>query len=116
MPGPFHRIESPTQKVADAIQQQSSNEIWGKPPGNTAQSNLPCVKAYRNSRPSGQRGIDFDTPFIPLPAAAVPSTHDGTLEPMVFYKGQILPEQFTLLSPCRGFLTGSHNPSDGTIQ
>ena len=72
MPGPFHRIESPTQKVADAIQQQSSNEIWGKPPGNTAQSNLPCVKAYRNSRPSGQRGIDFDTPFIPLPAAAVP--------------------------------------------
>jgi hypothetical protein len=106
VPGPFHRIESPTQKVADAIQQQSSNEIWGKPPGNTAQSNLPCVKAYRNSLPSGQRGIDFDTPVHPTPGGGSPLDARWYLGTMVFYKGQILPEQFTLLSPCRGFFNG----------
>jgi hypothetical protein len=81
VPGPFHRLESPTQTVADAKLQQSSNEIWGKPPANTAQSNLPCVKAYRNNLPSGQRGVDFDTPVGPTPGGGSPLDarwYDGT--------------------------------------
>lgn len=65
MPGPFHRLETPTQTTADALSQQNSMEMWGKAATNTAQSNLPCVKAYRNSLPSGQRGVEFDTPVMP---------------------------------------------------
>jgi hypothetical protein len=65
VPGPFYRGESPSQTVADAKKQQTSMEIWGAPARNTAQSNLPCVKAYRSSLPSGQRGVEFDTPVSP---------------------------------------------------
>lgn len=72
MPGPFHRLESPTQTVADAKLQQSSNEIWGKPGTNTAQSGLPCVKAYRNILPAAQRGVEFDTAVSPTPGGGSP--------------------------------------------
>lgn len=65
MPGPFHRDESPSQRVADAKLQQKSMEIWGKEGRNTAQSNLPCVKAYRGSLSQGSRGIEFETPVSP---------------------------------------------------
>lgn len=66
MPGPFHRLENQTtQTPAIARLQGSSNEIWGKAASNTAQSNLPSVKAYRNSLPTGQRGVEFETPVQP---------------------------------------------------
>ena len=73
MPGPpFHRLESPTQTPADAKLQDSSKEIWGKPASNTAQSNLPCVKAYRGILPSGQRGVEFETPIVPQRGSGTP--------------------------------------------
>ncbi len=81
MPGPFHRLESPTQTVNDALLQQASNEVWGRPARNVAQSNLPSVKAYRNSLPNGQRGIEFDTPVNPTPNSGSPFEarwYDGT--------------------------------------
>ena len=111
MPGPFHRLESPTQTVADAKLQQSSNEIWGKPPTNTAQSNSPCVKAYRNNLPNGQRGVDFDT--LVGPKVGAPLMHGGILEPRAFYKEPTLLEQFAPPSSCQDSLTGSHKPLDG---
>ncbi len=72
MPGPFHRLETPSQTVADAMAQQSSNEIWGKAAAHTSQSNLPCVKAYRNNLPQGRRGIEFDTQVHPTPGSGTP--------------------------------------------
>jgi hypothetical protein len=81
VPGPFHRTESPTQTVVDAQKQQLSNEIWGKAAHNTAQSSLPCVKAYRNNLPGGARGIDFDTPVSPTRGSGTPYEarwYDGT--------------------------------------
>lgn len=67
MPGPFHRLESPSQTKNDAIAQQQSIELWGAAGRNNAQSNLPSVKAHRSSLPGGQRGIEFDTPVAPTP-------------------------------------------------
>jgi hypothetical protein len=72
VPGPFHRLESPTQTVADAKRQQTSGEIWGRAARHTAQSNLPSVKAYRSSLPKGQRGVEFDTAIAPTPGSGTP--------------------------------------------
>jgi hypothetical protein len=47
-------------------------ELWGKPARNTSQSDLPCVKAYRNSLPAGQRGVEFDTPVVPERGSGTP--------------------------------------------
>ena len=47
-------------------------EAWGRPAGHTAQSNLPAVKAYRGSLPTGQRGVDFDTPLLPQRGSGTP--------------------------------------------
>ena len=65
----YHRLASPTQTQADAIAQQASSEIWGRP---ARWSNIPCVKAYRNHLPSGQRGIEFTTPVAPTPGCGSP--------------------------------------------
>jgi hypothetical protein len=62
MSGSFHRLESPTQTIQDAIFQVSSNEIWGKA---ARGSGIPSVKAYRNAIPVGQRGVEFTTPIVP---------------------------------------------------
>jgi hypothetical protein len=67
--GPFHRLESPTQTSADAIEQVRSGEIWGRP---ARGSSIPCVKAYRNPLPSGQRGIQFTTPVAPQSGSGSP--------------------------------------------
>lgn len=72
MPGPFHRLESPSQTKSDALAQQQSMELWGAPGRNNSQSNLPCVKAYRSNLPNGQRGIEFDTHVAPTPNSGSP--------------------------------------------
>jgi hypothetical protein len=72
VPGPFHRLESPTQTVADAARQETSKELWGRPASNTAQSDIPAVKAYRNNLPPGQRGVEFDTPVLPAKGSGTP--------------------------------------------
>ena len=69
----FHRRESPSQTVDDAKRQGASMEIWGALARNTAQSNLPCVKAYRNKLPIGQRGVDFETNVAPEPGSGAPN-------------------------------------------
>lgn len=62
--GPFHRIESPTQTCADAVEQVSSGEIWGL----TARGGMaPSVKAYARALPIDKRGIEFITPIDPHP-------------------------------------------------
>jgi hypothetical protein len=60
----YHRIESPTQTSEDAIQQESSQEIWGKP---ARGSEMPKVKAYCGPLPTQQRGIEFTTDIDPDP-------------------------------------------------
>jgi hypothetical protein len=70
MPGPYHRVETPTQTVADALQQVASSEIWGKAakPGGL----YPCVKAYPGALAAGKRGIDFTTTTAPDPFSSSP--------------------------------------------
>ena len=67
--GPFHRLESPSQTSADAVQQVLSGEIWGK---EARGSNIPSVKAYRNHIPAGSRGIEFTTPVAPQRGSGTP--------------------------------------------
>jgi hypothetical protein len=55
MYGPFHRLESPTQTTAVASQQVASGEIWGAP---ARGSNIPSVKAYRNSLPQANEVLN----------------------------------------------------------
>jgi hypothetical protein len=69
MPGPYHRLESPTQTTADAVFQVNSGEIWGLP---ARGSNIPSVKAYRNALPTSQRGIEFNTPIAPQVGSGTP--------------------------------------------
>jgi hypothetical protein len=42
-------------------------EIWGSPPQNSYQSDIPKVKAYEGSLPKGERGIEFSTDVEPDP-------------------------------------------------
>jgi hypothetical protein len=79
VPGPFHRLESPTQKTIDADQQQVSGEIMGK---GARPSGLPSVKAYRNRIPPSARGIEFDTSVTPTAGSGTPYEarwYEGTL-------------------------------------
>jgi hypothetical protein len=69
MHGPFHRLESPTQTSADALKQVASSEVWGAA---ARWSNIPSVKAYRNSLPTGQRGIEFSTIVLPQKGSGTP--------------------------------------------
>jgi hypothetical protein len=69
----FNRQESPTQTPADAVLQQASREIWGRP----AQfSNIPAVKAYREAKLSfasrGGRGVLFNTAVAPTRGSGSP--------------------------------------------
>ena len=67
--GPFHRLETSTQTPAVALLQVTSQEIWGTP---ARGSDIPSVKAYRNSLPAGQRGIEFMTPVHPQKGSGTP--------------------------------------------
>ncbi len=55
------------QKILD------SGELWGAPPRNIFQSNIPKVKAYRGELPDGLQGIQFETE-IPPDIGSVPHT------------------------------------------
>jgi len=59
---PFHRIESPTQSVADAARQEATGEIWGRAP---RWGFRPKVKAFQGPIPTGMRGIEFETEIAP---------------------------------------------------
>jgi len=59
---PYHRVESSTQTVADAARQESTGEIWGRPPRWGFQ---PKVKAFRGPLPRGTRGVEFETEIAP---------------------------------------------------
>jgi len=69
----FNRRESPTQTPADAIAQAISMEIWGQP---AQGSNLPSVKAYRESHlplaRHGPRGVLFATDIAPTLGTGTP--------------------------------------------
>lgn len=69
MPGPFHRLESPTQTAAIAVLQVNSGEIWGQ---SARGSDIPSVKAYRKALPSGERGIEFTTVVAPQVGSGTP--------------------------------------------
>jgi hypothetical protein len=74
VPGPFHRLENPiTQTAAIAKQQEISMEIWGAAARNTAQSGLPCVKAYSNNLPVGRLGVEFESHVNPTPGSNSPN-------------------------------------------
>lgn len=60
----YHRIESPTQTPVDAIAQESSHEVWGRP---SRYSDIPAVKAYVGPLPVGARGVEFATSVPPDP-------------------------------------------------
>ncbi|NJO93487.1 MAG: hypothetical protein HC820_02360 [Hydrococcus sp. RM1_1_31] len=61
----YHRRESPTQTPTVAKLQEESMEIWGTPPRNIFQSNIPKVQAYEGSLPADARGIEFTTDIEP---------------------------------------------------
>jgi len=70
VPGPYHRKENPaTQTRSDALKQQASGEIWGKP---ARGSNIPCVKAYFGGLPPHQPGVEFTTPVAHDPRYSTP--------------------------------------------
>jgi hypothetical protein len=64
MPGPFHRLESPTQTIEVAIEQVASGEVWGRTPRGGM---VPVVQAYPLGMPDARRGIEFSTPINPYP-------------------------------------------------
>ncbi|MBE9045109.1 hypothetical protein IQ255_11960 [Pleurocapsales cyanobacterium LEGE 10410] len=64
----YYRVCSPSQTDEDIEKQLKSKEVWGKPPRNYNQSDIPKVKAY-SKRPQGRniRGIKFWTDIPPDP-------------------------------------------------
>jgi hypothetical protein len=60
--GPYHRLESPTQRPEIAALQVSTGEIHGRAP---RWSDIPAVKAYRGRLPPGTRGVEFMTTITP---------------------------------------------------
>ena len=64
MPGPYHRVETPTQTSAVAVEQASTGEIWGRTPRGGM---VPTVQAYPLALPVARRGIEFTTLVDPYP-------------------------------------------------
>ena len=58
----YHRLESPTQTVADARAQQAAGEVWGKP---SRFSYIAKVRAYSGPLPAGAKGVEFETDVEP---------------------------------------------------
>jgi hypothetical protein len=63
MPGPFHRVESPTQTTQVAVIQVATGEVWGT--AARLGGFFPNVKAYPGALPANGRGIDFTTQIAP---------------------------------------------------
>ncbi|MFK3978986.1 RHS repeat-associated core domain-containing protein [Micromonospora sp. NPDC050397] len=63
--GPYHRLESPTQKPEVADQMVKSGELWGRV-SRVSFQDRPMVQAYRGALPDGKRGVEFYTPIKPL--------------------------------------------------
>ncbi len=62
--GPFHRLESTTQRPSDAARSAEDSFLWG----NTPRSGFePTVQAYEGPLPHGARGIEFYTTTPPHP-------------------------------------------------
>ena len=57
--GPFHRKESKSQAIEDALKQVASQEIWGSIPNNGGK--WPTVQAYPGNLSRTIRGIEFST-------------------------------------------------------
>ena len=57
----YHRKESPTQTISDAVEQVKTGEVWGGP---GRQGRLTAVRAYTGEL-SGVRGIEFLTSVVP---------------------------------------------------
>ena len=67
IPPIYHRVETPTfQTPAHALQQVTSQEVWGRARGNGGA--FLCVKAYWGPLPAGRRGVEFTTPVPPTHA------------------------------------------------
>lgn len=64
----YHRLETPTQTVADARKQVNSMEVWGT---GSRLAGLPSIKAYRNALPA-TRGIEFSSPILPHKGSGTP--------------------------------------------
>ena len=78
--GPFHRLESESQTVADARAQELSGEIWGRVPRH---GGWPQVKAYRGPLREGDRGIEFYSFQAPDGPGPVVRWSGGGLRPDV---------------------------------
>jgi hypothetical protein len=63
----YHRLESPTQTVADAVRQAHTLRICGRVARYGA---VPSVKAYVGELPPGRRGVEFETEIAPYPGSA----------------------------------------------
>ena len=70
--GTFHRLESTTQTVADAIRQVNSGEIWGRTPRHGF---TPTVQAYAGHISIARRGVQFDTHIEPHPTGSPLQAH-----------------------------------------
>ena len=66
--GIYYRLQTPTQTDVDLKMQIESLEIWGKAATNVYQSDIPKVKAYVGTIPSGKTGIEFTTDIPPDPS------------------------------------------------
>ncbi|MEU9488715.1 putative T7SS-secreted protein [Streptomyces decoyicus] len=62
--GPFHRKESPTQKVEHAQQQQDSGELWGGVSPRLGGEE--AARAHRGPLPEGARGVEFYSELRPI--------------------------------------------------
>jgi len=60
--GPYHRKSSPTQRAADALEQERSSVLLGRA---AKWSSLLSVKAYRGPLPQSEEGIEFFTIAVP---------------------------------------------------
>ena len=70
--GPYYRVETPSQTVADANRQVASKEVWGRA---RQGSNIASVKAYRGPLPVNRRGVEFVTHVKPHPNAHPTDVH-----------------------------------------
>jgi hypothetical protein len=77
MYGPFHRLNDPPEVIRKILE---SGELWGKPPRNIFQSDIPTVKAYAGRLPSGAVGIEFETE-VPPDYGHVPTKPTWSVKP-----------------------------------
>jgi hypothetical protein len=98
MPGPYHRLESPTQTSSVAIRQVISGEIWGR--AHKQNGAFPCVKAYPNELPPSERGIQFvtATPHDPNFSSPFESRWYYPYAPGVFFRTNNTGDEFAAIS------------------